>query len=129
MTAYCKTVEKLKKENERLKRTLESGSQDIQYAEKLLRSKVSTFNKRMKSVSRNNKGMYAGYDCLQPGILYLEGESLKRNLDNVFAQIRNAYLSGMHAAASLYKKEQELNGLEADIRCFTESVRSKMDMC
>lgn len=50
MTAYCKTVERLKKENERLKRTLESGSQDIQYAEKLLRSKVSTLSANEKAV-------------------------------------------------------------------------------
>lgn len=83
------------------------------HAEKLFRKKVEEFNRRMRSV-KGDPG-YMPFDCLCPAIGYLKGETFEENLDNVFAQVGNSYLSGMNAAARYFKAEKELRELKGEI--------------
>ena len=87
--------------------------QSTRYAEKLFRKKVEDFNRRMQSIKGNPN--YMPFDCLYPSICYMKGETFERNLDNVFAQVRNSYLSGMDAAAHFFKTEKELRELKGEI--------------
>lgn len=83
------------------------------YAEKLFRKEVDAFARKMKSLKGNPD--YMPFDCLYPGITYMKGESFEDNLRNVFAQVNNAYISGMNAAAHYFKARHELEELKREI--------------
>ena len=83
------------------------------YAEKLFRKEVDAFARKMKSLK--GKPDYMPFDCLYPGITYMKGESFEDNLRNVFAQVGNAYLSGMNSAAHYFKARHELEELKREI--------------
>lgn len=92
--------------------------ESTKYAEKLFRKKVEDFNRRMQSIKGNPN--YMSFDCLYPSIYYMKGETFERNLENVFAQVRNSYLSGMDAAAHFFKAEKELSELKGEIMRFAQ---------
>ena len=93
--------------------------QSTRYAEELLHKHIAAFNKRMQCIKGNKN--YMPYDCLYPCIYDLKGRNLEDNLRNMFAQINNAYLSGMHAAASLFKTEEKLRNLSMEVRKLVNS--------
>lgn len=92
--------------------------ESTKYAEKLFRKKVEDFNRRMQSIKGNPN--YMSFDCLYPSIYYMKGETFERNLDNVFAQVRNSYISGMDAAAHFFKTDKELRELKREIMRFAQ---------
>ena len=92
--------------------------ENTKYAEKLFRKKVEDFNRRMQSIKGNPN--YMSFDCLYPSIYYMKGETFERNLENVFAQVRNSYISGMDAAAHFFKTEKELRELKREIMRFAQ---------
>lgn len=83
------------------------------HAEKLFRKEVTAFARKMKNLKGNPD--YMPFDCLYPGITYMKGEGFEDNLRNVFAQVGNAYLSGMNAAAHYFKARHELEELKLEI--------------
>lgn len=83
------------------------------YAEKLFHKEVAAFARKMKKLKGNPD--YMPFDCLYPGITYMKGESFEDNLRNVFAQVNNAYLSGMNASAHYFKARRELEELKREI--------------
>lgn len=92
------------------------------YAEKLFHKEVTDFAKKMKSLKGNPD--YMPFDCLYPGIIYMDGESFENNLRNVFAQVNNAYLSGMNAAAYYFKARKELEELKREIASIAIKARA-----
>lgn len=92
--------------------------ENTKYAEKLFRKKVEDFNRRMQSIKGNPN--YMSFDCLYPSIYYMKGETFERNLENVFAQVRNSYISGMDAAAHFFKTDKELRELKREIMRFAQ---------
>lgn len=92
--------------------------ESTKYAEKLFRKKVEDFNRRMQSIKGNPN--YMSFDCLYPSIYYMKGETFERNLENVFAQVRNSYISGMDAAAHFFKTDKELRELKREIMRFAQ---------
>ena len=91
------------------------------YAEKLLKKYINKFNKHMECVKGNAN--YMSYDCLYPHIYNLDGETFENNLRNIFAQVANSYLSGMNAAASYFKTENELKELKREIAGIAQKAR------
>ena len=92
--------------------------ESTKYAEKMFRKKVEDFNRRMQSIKGNPN--YMSFDCLYPSIYYMKGETFERNRENVFAQVRNSYISGMDAAAHFFKTEKELRELKGEIMRFAQ---------
>ena len=88
--------------------------QSTRYAEELLHKHIAAFNKRMQYVKGNKD--FAAFDCLYPFISDLKGSTLEENLRNMFAQINNAYVSGMYAAGQYIKYEERLRNLSTEVR-------------
>ena len=84
-----------------------------EYYSQLLHNHITAFNKRMQCIKENKS--YTSYDCLYPCIYDLEHGTFEDNLRNMFAQINNAYLSGMHAAAQFFLTEKKLTELKRNI--------------
>ena len=98
--------------------------ESTRYAEKLLRKQVKQFGETLYNEVKGN-AKYLPYDCLAPSIVYLNGSSFEENLQNVFAQIRNAYLSGMHAAGNYFRTEKELKELKSYLSGISYEMRKR----
>lgn len=79
----------------------------------LLRIKIKEFNQKMRSAYRNDR--YSPYEDLWPHIADLGDVPFESNINNMFAQIRNAYSSGLNAAALFFLYQKELIGIRRSI--------------
>ena len=115
--AYIEAFNKMEK--------LLNEQKSTQYAEKQLREHLERFNRNMEQIKRDHK--YMAYDCLYPHIYNLDGETFENNLRNIFAQVNNAYISGMEVAGKFFRTENELRELKKRIARFSHEMEMKLN--
>lgn len=81
------------------------------YAEKLFKSELNHFNKRLKEAAtkiRKEKGAGFGvYGEIQAGVYDCDKLSLQERLRNVFAQINNAYVEAYYLAGNYLNSDNQ----------------------
>lgn len=87
----------------------------------LLQMKIKEFNQKMRSTYRNDR--YSHYEDLWPHIDDLGNVPFERNITNMFAQVRNAYSSGMNAAAFFFLYQKELIEIRRSIDSFNKFTK------
>lgn len=83
--------------------------------------KIKEFNQKMRFVYRDER--YSPYEDLWPHITDLGDVSFERNIGNMFAQIRNAYSSGLNAATFFFLYQKELIELRRNVDSLSKFIK------
>lgn len=91
------------------------------YYDFLLKNQVTQFSKDLNEALAE-KDKYLACDCLAPFIQYLDGESFEKNLENIFAQLKSGYLTGMYMTAKYWNLEKSLLDMKKAITSIERNI-------
>ena len=107
-------------------------SKETQYASRLLDAQVERFSRDLKAVVRRMQmeghRFFGPAGELRPGFFYDKNDDFESKLQNVFSQIKNAYMDGFHFVEDMRESQKRLDAVGGRVREFIENIHGSVDI-